>query len=79
MNGSLTETVGELVSQRFDLNSESEKLSRVRRLYRILFARSPSGEELRFSEEFLGHQPSPAEWKHFIHGLLLTNEFVFLD
>ena len=79
MNGSLTATAADLVTQRLDVTREDETLSRVRQITRILFSREPKTAEERLAAEFLGVKPSPAAWQQFVHALLLTNEFLFVD
>ncbi len=79
MNGPFTATAAGLVTQRPDVTRESDTLPRLRQLTRILFAREPKGTEEGLATEFLGAQPAPAAWQQFVHALLLTNEFVFVD
>ncbi|MEK6259652.1 MAG: DUF1553 domain-containing protein, partial [Planctomycetota bacterium] len=79
MNGSLTATAADLVAQRPDVTREVETLSRVKQITRILFSREPKPTEERLASEFLGAQPSTAAWQQFVHALLLTNEFIFVD
>jgi hypothetical protein len=52
--------------------------ARVRELYRLLFSRSPSNEELLAAIGFVEGEPI-RPWDKLAHALLLTNEFVFVD
>jgi len=79
MNGPFAATVAELVAQRPDVVHEAETASRVRRITQVLFAREPQPAEARLAAEFLGSHPTPAAWQQFVHALLLTNEFLFID
>ena len=45
-------------------------------LYRILFARNPDPEEVEMARKFLANG---GEWMQYVHALLMTNEFVFVD
>ncbi len=67
--------------------------ARIRALYRLLFARNPSGAEVSLGMAFLRQQASgpttvalqqPAAgklspWEKYAQALLMTNEFVFVD
>ncbi|MBI3868266.1 MAG: DUF1553 domain-containing protein [Verrucomicrobia bacterium] len=52
--------------------------ARVERLYKILFARSASAEETRWAHQFL-RDGSDKRWRDYVHGLLMSNEFAFVD
>ena len=52
---------------------------RMRAIYPLLFAREPTTDELEVGREFLGGQPDERTWTRYVHGLLLTNEFTFID
>ncbi len=79
MNGPLVSTSADLVLRRPDVAAITSTDTRVHQIHRILFARAPSDAESRLAAEFLGTQPSAANWRHFVQALLLTNEFVFVD
>lgn len=79
MNGPLAATSADQVLRRADVVGCPSTVERVRRIYRILFARLPKETELRLATEFLGTQPSSAGWQQFTQAMLLTNEFVFID
>jgi hypothetical protein len=51
----------------------------VDRLYRVLFARSPSDAEKMMARDYLSPSPTPEQWARYVHALLVTNEFVFVD
>ncbi|MEX0818479.1 MAG: DUF1549 and DUF1553 domain-containing protein, partial [Pirellulaceae bacterium] len=52
---------------------------RVRSAYELLFARKPTVEEVDAAQQFLGAEPEEAAWRAYLHGLLMTNEFAFVD
>jgi hypothetical protein len=79
MNGTLAATSAQLLQQRPDVVSIDAIEPRVERIYRILFARGPTGAERQLAGQFLGREPSAARWQQFAQALLLTNEFVFVD
>ena len=49
------------------------------RLYTLLFGRRPTTRELAVAREFLSAQPPDEAWPRYAHGLMMTNEFVFVD
>jgi hypothetical protein len=65
-------------------NNPREKIDAI---YRILFQRLPNKEELRLALAYLTAQndstgdPSSQKerWVDYVHGLLMTNEFAFVD
>jgi hypothetical protein len=59
---------------------------RIRRLYRLLFARDPEAHELALGVDFLRRHDDGGTgkagltpWEEYAQVLLLTNEFVFVD
>jgi hypothetical protein len=53
---------------------------KIARLYQLAFGRDPTADELLWSSEMLGDAASrPAAWEELAQGLLLANEFVFVD
>jgi hypothetical protein len=79
MNAPLMSAVADGVGSRSDLALVSNSADRIRAVYAILFQRRPTSGEEGLAEEYLGEQPSPTVWSRFIHALLVTNEFVFVD
>jgi hypothetical protein len=57
----------------------SETSQKITAVYELLFARPPAAEEFELATEFLGPQPEEGAWLQYLHGLLMTNEFVFID
>ena len=56
---------------------------RIARLYRLLYGRMPSDEEVSLGVRFVGAPPAPGSkltpWEEYAQILLLANEFAFLD
>jgi hypothetical protein len=65
--------------QRPDVAGRKDVASRVERLYRLLFGRLPSAEELALARAYLGQGGAAAGWERYAQALLLTNEFLFVD
>lgn len=57
----------------------AELPARIQRMYQLLFARLPIADELALAQQFLGESPDSARWQSFVHALILTNEFTFID
>ena len=77
-NEFITETVSRLL-RRPDVANVSEIQPRVDRLFHLLFGHAPTSAQQALAREFLGDQPAVDIWKQYVHGLLMTNEFVFVD
>jgi hypothetical protein len=79
MNHQFVRQAAERLPRRHDVVSCKKKDERVERLFAIVFNREPSPAERRLARAFLGVKPGPEDWSRFAHGLLMTNEFVFVD
>jgi hypothetical protein len=63
-----------------EIVAESDTDSKVQRLYRLIYGRPASHEDLLLTREFVaGPGASPGRWQSFAQALLMTNEFVFID
>ena len=58
------------------LDSGAGDPARIRRMYRILFGRDPTAEELRLGRRFL--RESEKSWPQFARVLLSSNEFLYV-
>ena len=77
MNNATISDYANRIAMRKDLPAELP--ARVNRLYEILFARQPVEDEMVLTKKYLGENPDAAKWQKFVHALLLTNEFSFID
>ena len=75
-NGTITDYANRIAARK-DL--PTGLLTKVKRLYEILFGRAPEAEEVALAKRYLGDNPTPEKWQFFVHALLLTNEFSFVD
>jgi hypothetical protein len=48
---------------------------RVDRVHRLLFGRAPTPEEIELAQAYLQSNP----WERYVHALMQTNEFVWID
>jgi hypothetical protein len=77
MNNATIADYANRIATRKDL--PAEQTAKVKRLYEILFARAPELDEMELSKNYLRENPNAAKWQNFVHALLLTNEFSFID
>ena len=66
------------VLKRPDIVNEKDFGKRVERLYHVLYGRPAHEEEMSLGKGFLG-KGDDKSWSRFVHGLMQTNEFVFVD
>ncbi len=86
MNSPFAMECAKQVVARTEIVSVAEVHPRIEAIYRLVFARSPSAEELRVGEEFIaaasqetapeGH---PDAWQQYAQLLLMSNAFLFVD
>lgn len=67
------------VLSRSDVRTVEPVDAKLERLTRLLFARNPSDQERQLARDYLGTTPDAAKWQRYVHALLLTNEFAFVD
>ena len=87
MNHPLTLEMAQKVVRRAEILPQADPAAKVIALYRILFARNPSAEELADGLAFVGDflsngPPQPVylgAWEQYAQALLCSNEFVFVD
>jgi len=79
MNNNFAVESARRILHRPDVSGRKETDSRVEGLSRLLFGRVPTSTEVAIAREFLGDQPTADQWLQYVHGLLMTNEFVFVD
>jgi len=77
MNNASIADYAKRITSREDLSNEKE--ARVSQLYEILFTRTPDRDELTLARRYLGQNPDEAKWQNFVHALILTNEFSYVD
>ncbi len=65
---------------RIDVAAETDPARTINRLYRLAFGREPAAEERDWALSLIQEAASrPAVWNELAQGLLLANEFVFID
>lgn len=64
-----------------DIQQSSSDELKVRLIYKRVYSRSPDANELKIALNYLGNAENrkPEIWAHYVHALLASNEFHFID
>jgi mono/diheme cytochrome c family protein len=69
-----------MVLNRPKIAQTTDRSERISRIHRLLFSRAPGQDERRMADRFLeSATPADRRWQDYVHSLLLSNEFVFID
>jgi hypothetical protein len=80
MNHPFARDAARALLTRPDVARERSDDARVARLYRLLYGRAPDAEERAMARAFLADRADGADpWPALAQGLLMANEFVFVD
>ena len=92
MNSPFAVQQAERLIARPEIASTPDTVERVRRMYRFVYSRDPTPEELSLAQQYLdlaspvaspGTKPNPDDkltpWQRYAQALLMTNEFVYID
>jgi len=80
MNHPLVHELAEQLVARPEVASAHDLPARVRALYRLVYARSPSEEEILLAAQYLGlPDEAAARWSWYAQALLMSNELMFID
>jgi len=61
------------------LPTSTDSNGRIIRAYEVLFGRQPTAHELASALDFIGSEANEATLSAYLHSLLMTNEFTFID
>ena len=78
MNDPLVLESARSVVLRVDQEEVKDDRARIERIYRLVLSRPPRPAELQPIQRYLAGQ-DPANWQRFVHALMQTNEFVWVD
>lgn len=78
LNGPLLLQQSAALAKRLETEVPAGGEARVRRAYEILFNRVPTEKETRLGVAFVGNGAN-ASWPRYVHVLLGSNEFLFID
>jgi hypothetical protein len=82
MNSDFVIDQARALMHRPEIASRAAVADRIQSLYRVLFERVPSADELQLGLEFVEHEPDEPKltaWEKYGQVLLEANEFVFVD
>jgi hypothetical protein len=83
MNSSFVRQQAEALLKRTEMVKTASEEERIKTAFELVYSRQPTKDELKFSLEYLGVAPAGEagnrQWASFVQGLLIANEFVFLD
>jgi hypothetical protein len=79
MNHPLVMECARNVLRRSDIAAEQDMPKKVDRLYRLFFGRPPTPPEMQLAGAYLESVGSPIAWQRYVHALMQTNEFVWMD
>ena len=80
MNNPLVIQAAKSLLARGDVAAEADETKRISRLFQRVFGREAAPDEVAWAQRFLSEAASRgAAWDELAQGLLLANEFVFID
>ncbi|MGE5193183.1 MAG: DUF1553 domain-containing protein [Deltaproteobacteria bacterium] len=83
MNGPLALDCARKALARPEIAGAKDYSRRIDLLHRLVFSRAADDEDRKIADEFFGPDPASREsgaiWERYVHALLLTNEFAFVD
>jgi hypothetical protein len=79
MNDGFVDAVSKRVAERTDIVRIQSVSERVQGLYSLVLSRKPADHEVQLAAKYLGNEPSADDWKRYVHALLMTNEFSYID
>jgi hypothetical protein len=80
MNAPLVLRAANDLLARPEVAAQTDDMTKIARLYRIVFGRAATSDEIAWAQDFLSQAAQrSAAWQQLAQGLLLANEFVFID
>ena len=67
------------LKNRPEIASETDLTRQVDRLYRLLYGRGPTAEEVELAGQYLAEGRAAVPRERYVHALLMANEFLFVD
>jgi hypothetical protein len=78
MNGPFARTAAKKLIALPAIQKHTDPAAKLDALFLVVFGRTPSEDERRLGLAFVS-KPGPDRWADLAHGLLLINEFAFVD
>jgi hypothetical protein len=79
MNGPFARTAAKKLIALPEIKKLTEPAARLVAIFLRVFGRKPSDEERSLALEYLANGPEAERWVDLVHGLLMSNEFAFVD
>lgn len=83
MNSGFARQQAEAVLKRAEMVKAVTAEERIKTAFRLVYSRQPTREEVKLAEEYAGPLPTDEagnkRWANLVQGLLIANEFVFID
>lgn len=82
LNGPLLGQQSKALVNRLRFEAAGSQANQVQRAYQLLFSRLPTNEEIGLGLRFLkggDGEPPVTRWQQYVHVLLISNEFMFID
>lgn len=80
MNHPLVQELAEQLVQRAEVANAPDLPGKVRALYRLVYGRAPTDEEIQLAAQYLGlPDEAAARWPWYAQALLMSNELMFID
>jgi hypothetical protein len=79
MNGPFARTAAKKLLALPAIQKQSEPEARLEAVFIRVFGRKPGEKEQKLALEFLKKGPVDDRWTDLVHGLLMSNEFTFVD
>jgi hypothetical protein len=67
------------VAGRPEISGQKDFDRKVAAIYRLLYGRAPTAAEVSLAKDFLGGEVESPAWARYAQGLLMANEFAFVD
>ncbi len=82
MNSAFVRQQAVAVVKRWEIQQATHENDRIDNAFRLVLSRQPDEAELKIARAYLGldaDKPDADRWTGFVQGLLVSNEFVFVD
>ncbi len=83
MNSGFVRQQAEAVLKRAEMVKAVNAEERIKTAFRLIYSRQPMKEELQLAQDYVGDaaldEKGSRQWANLVQGLLIANEFVFVD
>jgi hypothetical protein len=79
MNGPFARTAARKLAARPEIQKLGDPPARLDAVFLTLFGRPPAADERKLALAYLAKKPDADRWVDLVHGLMMSNEFTFVD